>query len=140
MSEETLTKAQLLAWCERVAAVPQAHRRGRSVEQAVISHVAFAQPIWVLGTARHEDQFRAEDGWVIELTPTTGVISLRRPAQQNVPEVPAFEVWGIGYCTRWEDVAASGSPEEEAPNNAAALSEVAGSIPAPTTEVRKRKR
>ncbi len=87
----------------------------------MISHVAFERPIWILGTSKREDQFRAVDGWEIELHGDT--VLLRRPEQQNVPEVPLFRVVGVGYCAGME------MPEPVPPP-----------LPEPVTYVRKGKR
>ncbi len=90
----------------------------------MIAHVAFVRPIWILGTSKREDQFRAVDGWLIEAS-DVGIL-LHRPAQQNVPEVPRFGVVGVGYSIGGELPAPEPPPPVIAPE--------------PVTYVRKGKR
>ena len=66
----------------------------------MIRHIAFAQPIWVLGTSKHEDQFHSRDGW--DIREEFNGVTLHHPGAQNVPEVPKFRVVGVGYCVRDE--------------------------------------
>ena len=73
----------------------QINAAGHVSRSRVVSHLTFVRPIPVLGTNRREDQFRAEDGWVIEVSDFG--VTLSRAASQNVPAVDAFFTCGVGY-------------------------------------------
>lgn len=97
----------------------------------MIRHVAFCQPIPILGTSKRADQFMAPE-WVIE--ELTWGVRLTRPASQNVTEVPRFDVRGVGYCIRREDdhaqAEADGAPgtaaDDDAPSAAAVVARAVG--------------
>jgi hypothetical protein len=63
-----------------------------------IRAVCFCQPIPVLGTSLRIDHFEAASGW--DITEAEDGITLYRPAvpAQDVREIQAFTVKGVGYC------------------------------------------
>ncbi len=115
----------------------------------MIRAVAFVQSIPILGTGKREDRFEAPE-WEIDLRGLS--VWLRRPESQNVPEVPAFEVRGVGHCIPAiplptfdpadfpdisESTLASGSSDSKAAEAPAGNPADAGANPAPTTEPTK---
>lgn len=59
--------------------------------------ICFCQPVPVLGTSLRIDHFEAVSGW--EISESDQGVTLYRPAvpSQNVREIQAFVVKGVGY-------------------------------------------
>jgi hypothetical protein len=83
----------------------------------MIKHVAFVQPIPVLGTSKRQDQFSWPE-WRIQQIDAG--VRLYRPEAQNVPEVPWFDVVGVGFCIGQErDDAAQSADTSNGPSDVA---------------------
>jgi hypothetical protein len=65
------------------------------VPPTVVTHVTFAQPVRILGTSQTVTDFDVSEGWLIEVH--AHGVTLSRTASQNIPEVPAFSIFGVGY-------------------------------------------
>lgn len=63
-----------------------------------VHSVQFVQPVPVFGTSARSEYFDASSGWQIDVD-SSGV-RLFRPArpEQNVSEVKAYRVVGVGWC------------------------------------------
>ncbi len=72
----------------------------------IVNEIAFVRPVPVLGSYKTEARFSAEEGWRIEVHDYG--VTLSKAEQQNVPEVPAFCVCGVGYSVT--EAAVSGAP------------------------------
>ncbi len=61
----------------------------------IVNEIAFVRAVPILGSHERKDRFYASEGWTIEVHDYG--VTLSKPAEQNVPEVPAFCVCGVGY-------------------------------------------
>ncbi len=73
----------------------QVNASGHVTSNRTVKEIAFVRPIPILGTYKTEARFSAADGWLIEVGDYG--VTLSKPEQQNVPEVPAFFTCGVGY-------------------------------------------
>ncbi len=73
----------------------QMYSSGHVTSNRVVDKVAFVRPIPILGSHVRQTDFYASDGWLIEVSDFG--VTLSKPEQQNVPEVPAFFTCGVGY-------------------------------------------
>jgi hypothetical protein len=72
------------------------------------AEVWFTSMVPVPGTSLRIDRFSTCDGWKVAETPAGIIVSRAANDPQNIPEVPAFRVVGVGYCL-------TETPEAEGP-------------------------